>query len=134
MRVKPYKSETDYKMLQRWWVASGCPVVDASQLETLGMIGYTEDNEPACAVFAYLSFGVGVAFLEHFITNPELKSPIKKLKASEYLLNHMLGTLEEDGYELIRMSTWSKTLAKVCQKRFGFQLIGDGYHNLSLLT
>ena len=134
MRVKLYNGDTDYEMLQRWWVASGTPVVNASQLETLGMISYTDDNQPACAVFAYLSKGVSVAFLEHFISSPMVKSPIQKLKASDYLLNHMLDILSCDGYQLVRASTWSETLAKVCQKRFGFQLIGNNYHNLSLIV
>ena len=134
MWVKGYNSDEDYETLRQWWVASDCPVVDASQLKTKGMIVYNDSGDPVCAVFAYLSVGVGVAFLEHFITNPDVTSPIEKLKASDCLLNKMLDDLAHDGYQLIRASTWSETLAKVMEKRLGFQPIGSGYHNLSLIV
>ena len=121
-------------MVQKWWVASGSPVVNLSQLQTIGLIGYTSDNEPACALWAYRSKGVGVAFLEHLVTNHKVKSPMKKMKAVQYMMDHMLDILQQDGYQMIRGTTWCDTLAKICEKRWGFQIIDDNSINMSLLV
>lgn len=121
-------------MVQKWWVASGCPPVNLSQLQTIGLIGYTNDNEPACAIWAYRSKGVGVAFLEHLITSPSIKKPMQKIRAMHYMVDHMIDLLKMDDYSMIRACTWSDTFAKACQKRWGFQLIGDNYNNLSVIV
>jgi hypothetical protein len=131
MRVRLYK-DSDYEMVAKWWDVSGCPIVAPSQLETLGMIGY-EGDTPACAVWAYMSQGVAVAFLEHLVTNPEIKSPMKKMRAVQYMMDHMLDILQCDGYQLIRGTTWSETLAKICKRRWGFDIIDSNAHNMSLL-
>jgi hypothetical protein len=80
-----------------------------------------------------MSQGVAVAFLEHLVTNPDVKSPMKKMRAVQYMMDHMLDILECDGYQLIRGTTWSDTLAKICQKRWGFEIIDDNSINMSLL-
>ena len=133
MRTRLFK-DSDYDMVSRWWVGTGCPVVSLSQLQTMGLIGYTDENEPACAIWAYRSKGVGVAFLEHLITNPKVKSPMKKIRAMHYMVDHLIDILKLDGYQMIRACTWSETFAKACQKRWGFQLIGNNYNNMSLLV
>jgi len=132
MRTRLFK-DSDYEMVQKWWVASGSPVVSLSQLQTLGLIGYTSDNEPACALWAYRSKGVGVAFLEHLVTNPKVTSPMKKMKAVQYMMDHMLDILKMDGYQMIRGTTWCDTLAKICKKRWGFEIIDDNSINMSLI-
>jgi hypothetical protein len=133
MRTRLFK-DSDYEMVQKWWVASGCPPVSLSQLQTIGLIGYTDENEPACALWAYRSKGVGVAFLEHLITSPKIVSPMKKIRAMHYMVDHLIDILQMDGYQMIRACTWSDTFAKACQKRWGFQLIGGNYNNLSLIV
>jgi hypothetical protein len=49
------------------------------------------------------------------------------------MMDHMLDILECDGYQLIRGTTWSDTLAKICKKRWGFEIIDDNSINMSLL-
>ena len=133
MKTRLFK-DSDYEMIQQWWVANGCPAVNLSQLQTIGLIGYTDDDEPACAIWAYRSEGVGVAFLEHLITSPSIKTPMKKIRAMHYMVDQMINNLKMDGYSMIRACTWSPTFAKACQKRWGFELIGDNYNNLSVIV
>ena len=127
-------TNNDYEMLSNWWLEAGCPVVSLSQLQTIGLIGYTDENEPACAMWAYRSEGVGVAFLEHLITNPNVKSPMKKIRAMHYMVDQLINILKTDGYQMIRACTWSGTFAKACKKRWGFEIIGDNYNNMSLIV
>lgn len=124
-------TDRDYDTLKSWWKETGCPVPHLSQLQTLGVIGYDGDT-PACAVFAYKSDGVAVAFLEHLITNPAVKSPMRKLRAVTGMMEFILDELEADGYQIIRGTTWSLTLAKICKKRWGFQIIDEESVNMSL--
>lgn len=125
-----FKDE-DYDILKTWWKETGCPVPHLSQLQTLGVIGYDGDT-PACAVFAYKSDGVAVAFLEHLITNPEVTSPMRKMQAVTEMMDRVLDELDADGYQVIRGTTWSLTLAKICKKRWGFQIIDEESVNMSL--
>lgn len=124
--------QADYDTLADWWTENDCPSPHPSQLQTLGVIGYA-DSEPACAVWAYLSKGVPVAFLEHFVSNPDVTSPMKKMRAVVNMMDKMLEELSDEGYQLVRATTWSKTLGRVCKKRWGFQVIDDGATNLSLI-
>jgi len=133
MRVSTTKFEDkDYETISQWWRDSGCPVPHLSQLQTLGLVT-SVDGEPVCAVWAYKSEGVAVAFLEHLVTNPAFKSPIRKLRAVTAMMDMVIGELDTDGYQIIRGTTWSKTLAKICKKRWGFQIIDDKSVNMSLL-
>ena len=124
--------EADYPVVADWWTENNCPTPHSTQLQTLGVIGYA-DGEPACAGWAYMSKGVPVAFLDHFITNPDITSPMKKMRAVVSMMETILDELSEDGYQLIRATTWSETLGRVCHKRWGFQVVDDGATNLSLL-
>ena len=124
-------TDRDYDTLKSWWKETGCPVPHLSQLQTLGVIGYDGDT-PACAVFAYKSDGVNVAFLEHLITNPAVKSPMRKIKAMNGMMEFILDELEADGYQIIRGTTWSTTLARACKKRWGFQILDVDSVNMSL--
>jgi hypothetical protein len=133
MRTRLFK-DSDYEMVQKWWVASGCPPVNLSQLQTIGLIGYTDDDEPACAIWAYRSEGVGVAFLEHLITSPNITTQMTKMRVLRHTVDQMITTLKDDGYSMIRACTWSPTFAKVCQRDWGFELIGDNYNNLSVIV
>lgn len=130
--VKQFEDQ-DYGLVSDWWKAAGNPCVALSQLQTKGFIGYTDDNEPACAVWAYMSKGVGVAFLEHLVTNPDVKSPMAKMRAVDQMMERMLDELCMDGYQMIRGCTWSPTLAKICKRRWGFEIIGTDYTNMSLM-
>lgn len=121
----------DYDTLKSWWEEAGCPVPHLSHLQTMGVIGYDGDT-PACAVFAYKSDGVSVAFLEHLITNPAVKSPMRKMKAVVGMMERVLNELYDEDYQIIRGTTWSLTLAKICKKRWGFQIIDDESVNMSL--
>lgn len=122
----------DYTYLRNWWVESECPVPHQSQLDTLGYIGWLNDV-PVCAVWAYKSEGVAVAFLEHLVTNPEVSAPFAKLQAVKLMMDHILADLKNDGYQLIRGVTWSPVLAKICKKHWGFNLIDDKAQNMSLM-
>ena len=122
----------DYSIIKDWWADSGCPVPHLTQLQTPGWIGYHNET-PVCAVFADRSDSVPVAFLEHIITNPEVKSPMRKLKVVTAMMDRVIGELDNNGYQIIRGTTWSKTLAKICKKRWGFQIIDDKSVNMSLL-
>ena len=125
-------TNNDHKMISNWWLETGCPVPHLSQLQTIGVIGYA-DNEPACAVWAYKSEGVAVAFLEHLITNPAIKSPMAKMRAVVAMMERILKDLSDDGYQIIRGTTWSLTLAKICKKRWGFEIIDEESVNMSLM-
>lgn len=131
MNSKIY-TESDYDMLASWWERQGCPIPHSSQLMTLGVIGYANDV-PVAAVWGYMSKGVPVAFLDHFITNPDVKSTSTKLRGVTRMMDRMLDELVEDGYQLIRATTWSKTLGKVCARKWGFEVIDNESTNLSLL-
>ena len=133
MKTRLFK-DSDYEMIQQWWVAHGCPAVNLSQLQTIGLIGYTDNDEPACAIWAYRSEGVGVAFLEHLITSPDITTQMTKMRVLRHTVDKMISTLNEDGYSMIRACTWSPTFAKVCQRDWGFELIGDNYNNLSVIV
>jgi hypothetical protein len=132
MKVRLFK-DSDHEMVAKWWKVAGAPVVALSQLQTMGLIGYTSDDEPACAMWVYKSEGVAVAFLEHLVTNPEVTSPMKKMRAVQFMMDFMLEQLYMDGFQMIRGITWSDTLAKICQRRWGFQLIDDNAKNLALI-
>lgn len=131
MTSKLYK-ESDYDMLSRWWRESHCPVPHKSQLDTLGYIGYNNDT-PMCAVFAYMCKDVPVAFLEHFVTSPDGFTTMQKMKAVLSMMDAMLNKLAEEGYAMVRGTTWSKTLGRVCHRRWGFEIIDDKCTNMSLL-
>jgi len=133
MMVSTTKFEDkDYGTISQWWRDSGCPVPHLSQLQTLGLVT-SVDEEPVCAVWAYKSEGVAVAFLEHLVTNPAFKSPIRKLRAVTAMMDRILSILREDEYQIIRGTTWSKTLGKICAKRWGFEIIDNNATNLSLM-
>ena len=125
-------TDKDYETISQWWEDSYCPVPHLSQLQTLGLVT-SVDGEPVCAVWAYRSRGVAVAFLEHLVTNPAFKSPMGKLRAVQGMMDKMLSILREDEYQIIRGTTWSKTLGKICKKRWGFEIIDDNCTNLSLM-
>ena len=125
-------TEQDYDMLADWWRGSFCPVPHKTQLETLGYIGYNNDK-PMCALFAYRCKDVPIAFLEHFITTPEDYTAMQKMKAVVSMMDAMLDHLGEEGYVMVRGTTWSKTLGRVCNRRWGFEIIGDGCTNMSLM-
>ena len=131
MNSKIYTS-ADYDTLANWWEGNNSSTPHSSQLMTLGVIGYVDDV-PVAAVWGYMSKGVPVAFLDHFITNPDVKSTSTKLRGVTRMMDRMLDELSEDGYQLIRATTWSKTLGKVCAKKWGFEIIDNESTNLSLL-
>lgn len=131
INTKNYK-KSDYPELSRWWKESCCPIPHESQLDTLGVIGY-QQNTPTCAVFAYRCSDVPIVFLEHFVTNPDVEGAMVKMKAVLEMMSSILGQLEEDGYQMVRGTTWSKTLGKVCKRYWGFQIIDDGCTNMSLM-
>jgi len=49
------------------------------------------------------------------------------------MMDRMLSILREDEYQIIRGTTWSKTLGKICAKRWGFEIIDNNATNLSLM-
>jgi hypothetical protein len=125
-------TSSDLDTLASWWSDNDSVTPHESQLSTLGVIGYVDDV-PVAAVWAYMSVGVPVAFLEHFITNPDVKSTSTKLRGVTHMMDRILDELSEDGYQLIRATTWSKTLGKVCARKWGFEVVDNESTNLSLL-
>jgi len=49
------------------------------------------------------------------------------------MMERILKDLSDDGYQIIRGTTWSLTLAKICKKRWGFEIIDEESVNMSLL-
>ena len=122
---------SDYKTLTSWWLAHGCVVPHKSQVDTLGVLGCV-DGEPACYVCAYRVVDCPVVFLEHFVANPDV-SAHKIIASVGSMFNLLLRVLKDDGYQMVRISTWSSTLAKVCEKKVGFKKISGEFNNMSLM-
>jgi len=131
MKTRAYK-ESDYDMIKQWWLEAGCPAPHPSQLETTGVIGLVDD-QPVCAVWIYRCIDVPIAWLEHFVTNPLGGAAMRKMKAVIAMMDKVMSILKEDGYQMIRATTWSSTLGKVCKKRWGFQIIDGESTNMSLI-
>lgn len=131
MTSKLYK-KSDYPELARWWREAWCPIPHESQLDTIGYIGYYRDV-PLCAVFAYRCKDVPVAWLEHFITNPDCESAMDKMRAVRAMMDSMLTQLADEGYAMVRGVTWSETLGKVCNRQWGFEIIDKECTNMSLM-
>ncbi len=132
IETRIYSEKKDYPTLAAWWREHDCHVPDASQLDTLGII-VSVDGEDVAYICAYLSVGVGVAHLDHLVTNPYYNNPIAKLRAIKKLMREMFYELKKMDYQLIKAVTWSKTLSRICQREFKFLRVGGEYENLSLI-
>lgn len=132
MNTRIYK-ESDYDEIKHWWLEAGCPAPHPSQLETTGVIGLVDD-QPVCAVWVYRCIDVPIAWLEHFVTNPAGGSAMRKMLAVIAMMDEAMSTLKDEGYQMIRATTWSSTLGKVCEKRWGFQIIDEESTNMSLIV
>lgn len=132
IKTRLYSEKQDYPTLSKWWQDQECPVPHPTQLDTLGVM-VSVDDEDVAYICAYLAVGVGVAHLDHLITNPAFKSPGRKLAAIRAMLESMFRVLKDNDYQLIKAFTWSKTLSRVCQQKLGWQRVGGGYENLSVM-
>jgi hypothetical protein len=122
MKVRPWDREADYPLLKAWFEGNGSLGPHPSQLPPLGVV-VEEDGEPIAAVGAYQSLGVGVAFPEWLITNPEIK-PRKKLKAVITVMDALERMLVADGYDMHRAAIIDDRIANLAQKHLGFRDIG----------
>lgn len=126
-----YKQE-DYDTISGWWADQSCYVPDHTQLDTLGVIA-SDDGTDVCYMCAYCVSGVAIAFLDHLVTNPGYKRAVGKLKAVDAMMSEILQTLRARGYQLIKAVTWSDTLSKICQKRYGFKPLGGELKGLTMI-
>ena len=132
IKTRIYIERRDYSMIAEWWQAQGNVVPDASQLDTLGVI-VSDGDQDVAYICAYLSVGVGVAHLDHLVTNPACRAPMAKLRAIRALMSEILRICKDNDYQLIKAVTWSKTLSRVCQRKLGFMRVGGGFENLSVI-
>jgi len=127
-----YSEKQDYPTISAWWQEQHCAVPHPSQLDTLGLM-VSEDGEDVAYICAYLAVGVGVAHLDHLVTNPACNRPLAKLKAIRVMMAEMMRVLKDNDYQLVKAVTWSKTLSRICQKKLGWQRVGGDFENLSMI-
>lgn len=123
---------SDYDELKHWWTDAGYKAPHPSQLDTTGVIGMVDD-QPVCAVWIYRCLDLPIAWLEHFVTNPAGGDAMRKMKAIIAMMDRVFSILKDEGYQMVRGVTWSKTLGRVCKKYWGFEIIDDGCTNMSLI-
>ena len=70
LTIRAYAAD-DEAMLSEWWAVRHPEAFPAALLPPLGVIVLDEDG-PACVLFCYESYGVGVAFLELAISRPRM--------------------------------------------------------------
>jgi len=131
-QVRLYTEKQDYPTIASWWQEQGCHVPHASQLDTLGVM-VSVDDEDVAYICAYLAVGVGVAHLDHLVTNPAFKSPTGKLRAVKAMMSAMLTTLRDNDYQLVKAVTWSKTLSKICTRKLGFKRVGGDFEQITAI-
>lgn len=132
IKTRIYDERRDYPTIAEWWEAQHCAVPHPSQLDTLGVV-VSDGDEDVAYICAYMAVGVGVAHLDHLVTNPACDRPMAKLRAIRALMAEILRILKENDYQLIKAVTWSETLSRICTKKLGFLRVGGGFENLSLL-
>jgi hypothetical protein len=115
----------DYQLVNGWWKARHGRDFIETLLPPLGVI-VERGSEPVAAIWAYESCGIGVAFLEYFITRPGLAFRAVS-NAFGYCLKSIEFILKERGYSVLRAIT-EERLAKFAPLH-GFKAIG-GFHNV----
>jgi hypothetical protein len=107
----------DYQVISGWYHERHGRLLPETILPPLGVM--VEDSKgPAAVLFAYQSLGIGVAFLDPFITRPGMPAG-----AAHHLFGWALAGIElvlkREDYGFLRCFTESDTLAR-CLMRHGF--------------
>ncbi len=78
MTILPYSPNDHGEIIARWWTAHTGRVFQHALLPPVGLVG-SDEHGPCCAVWLYMSVGIGVAFLENPVTRPGLSMRKAKL-------------------------------------------------------
>jgi len=97
--IRTYTKE-DYGMILSWWGAANKHCPPESMLSEDSTYIFEIDGVPALSVTAYLTNSKGLAILEHFVGNPELKG-VDRRNASVFFINLVYDTLNALGYEYV---------------------------------
>jgi len=89
--MKVFTSE-DYGMIKSWWEGHDAPVVPEHGLSRTGLIAYSGDK-PVAAAWLY-STDSSVAFLEHFVSNPDATNR-ERSKGMNGLIGAFFGIADE---------------------------------------
>lgn len=122
IQVRPWDVNSDKIIIQRWYEGNGSMGPHPSQLPPLGMVAYNDEYEIA-AVGAYQSIGVGVAFPEWLVTNPEV-GPFTKVKGVVAAMTALERALSKQGYQMKRISIIDERIANLAEKLLDYADIG----------
>ncbi len=98
-QIRTYTHE-DFKMLKSWWDAAGKNCPPPVMFSTDSTYIFEIEGVPALSVTAYLTNSKGLAILEHFVGNPELKGADRR-NASAFFINLVYDTLNVLGYQYV---------------------------------
>lgn len=115
----------DYQLVNEWWMArKGRPFLE-TLLPPLGVFA-ERDGVPVAVMWAYESVGIGVAFLEYFVTRPG-QSFATTDRGFACCLAGITHILQQRGYSVLRGIIEDRFVPFA--RKHGFQ--GDGgFHNV----
>lgn len=131
MNVRTYKRGEDYPIVEAWNKAAGRVMVHESQLPPLGYIA-EHDGKPIACLFAFQSVGCGVAFVERFISAPDVGA-ITKLRAGLALWDVITDALKRMDYGLVYSNFCDPRLARIASRHCGFVDMGEATQAAKLI-
>ncbi len=113
MTVRNYLP-SDAAAVGAWWEARHGRTFPAAMLPPCGVV--VEDNAgPVCALWLYMSVGIGVAFLENPVARPGLP-PMRSMEAFDLALGALEITAKDHGYGVMVCHTMPP-IARMLKKR-----------------
>lgn len=100
MKVRRIQLDKDYPILKTWWERRGSEAPHLALLPPMGVVAELDGLPIACA-FLYEIRGVALAIVEWEATNPEIKSPILKVKALNTVFDFWEDYCREVGIKIV---------------------------------
>jgi hypothetical protein len=126
VNIRTYES-ADYPIALEWWQRHGWDGVPEKVLPPLGWIAENEDRD-ICAIWAYLTAGKGIAWMEWLVSNPEA-SPLEVRRGIKALVDTAKMTLHALDYNIVLTSCIQPSLVRVLQAE-GFTVTDQGVTHL----
>lgn len=114
MNLKQFTKD-DYAMLSEWWEAHGHPVIPINMLSPFGLVGFSNNDEPAAISFVYLVQGCDIAQISWTTTNPKV-SPRDRYETVQHCIRGLIAVAKKSGRSNVLCFSDSSGLNRIMHK------------------